>query len=64
MTYQLSIKDKGPNVPVVNSAVSQQVDFELRGIVELAIRPGGEFELISSLIYTALDRFQLKIFPI
>ena len=28
------------------------------------MRPGSEFELISSLIYTTMDRFQLKIYPI
>jgi hypothetical protein len=36
----------------------------LRGIVELAMRPGSEFELISSLMYTPMDRFHLKIQPI
>ena len=36
----------------------------MRGIVELAMRPGSEFELISSLMYTPMDRFQLKIYPI
>jgi hypothetical protein len=28
------------------------------------MRPGSEFEMISSLMYTPMDRFQLKIYPI
>jgi len=60
--YQLTVKEK----PLSNlsAAIQEQVDFELRGIVELAMRSGSEFEMIGSLMFTMLDRFQLKIFPI
>ena len=61
MSYSVSIKEK---TQTVSNAIQEQVDFELRGIVELAMRPGSEFELISSLMYTPMDRFQLKIQPI
>ena len=62
MSYSLSIKERPQSS--VSNAIQEQVDFELRGIIELSMRPGSEFELISSLIYTAMDRFQLKIYPI
>ena len=57
MTYSVSIKEKGQNNS--NNALKDHANIELRAIVDVAMRIGNEFEMISSLIYTSLDRFQL-----
>jgi hypothetical protein len=57
MSYQLSVKEKVQQTS--NIAIQEQANKELRTIIEFAMRNGNEFEMIGSLIYTALDRFQL-----
>lgn len=57
MSYQLSVKEKVQQTS--NIVIQEQANKELRTITEFAMRNGNEFEMIGSLIYTALDRFQL-----
>ena len=57
LSYQLSIKEKAQQTS--NIAILEQANKELRTIIDFAMRNGNEFEMIGSLIYTALDRFQL-----
>jgi hypothetical protein len=62
LSYSLSIKEKAQSSS--NHAIQEQVNIELKAIIDLAMRNGNEFEMIGSLIYTALDRFQLQIYPV